>query len=65
MAFPPKKKPSLAEVTAKLPVADEDEDGDMDGYAASVDELADVLGVADDKRDTFRSAFEAAVMSCK
>lgn len=61
----PAKKPGLAlavMVGAKKGAAEPDDD---DSYGAAVDELADVMGVAEDKRDAFREAFEAAVMSCK
>lgn len=55
------KKPSLGEVAAK---PSEGSSGDVDdSYSAAVDELAEILGVAD--VEAFRSAFEAAVMSCK
>jgi hypothetical protein len=56
-------KPSLADVALMTEPDADDQDGDA--YAASVDELADVLGVSADKRDAFRSAFEAACMACK
>ena len=57
------KKPALALVVGvgKPKAKDDDEDD----YGASVDELADVLGVPKEKREKFRAAFEAAVMSCK
>lgn len=62
------KKPSLALVVGKGK-ADDDEappsSKEMDDYGASLDELADVLGVADDKREDFADAFKAACMSCK
>ena len=64
MAAEEKKKPGLAlavMVGAKKGAAKPE----GDSYGAAVDELADVLGVSDDKRDAFREAFEAAVMSCK
>lgn len=56
-------KASLADV-AMMTEPDED-DLDGDAYTASVDELADVLGIGADKRDAFRAAFEAAVMAVK
>jgi len=57
----PAKKPSLGEDAAK---PSDGSSGDDDGaYSASVDELAEILGVSD--VEAFRSAFEAAVMSCK
>lgn len=58
-----KKKPSLALVVSAgkgKPVAEEEPD---ESYSAAVDELAEILGVSD--VEGFRSAFEAAVMSCK
>lgn len=59
------KKPPLSAVVAGMgkstePSAPPAED---ETYSAAVDELADILGVSD--VDAFRSAFEAAVMSCK
>ncbi len=59
-----KKKASLALVVGVGKPKAEKEEPD-ESYSASVDELADVLGVAENKRDAFREAFEAAVMSCK
>jgi hypothetical protein len=61
---PAKKKPSLALVvsTGKGKPASK---SDGDSYGAAVDELADVLGVADDKMEDFKAAFEAAVRTCK
>lgn len=56
-------KPSLADVA--LDEEPDTDDIDGDAYSAATDELADVLGVSADKRDAFRAAFEAAVMSCK
>jgi hypothetical protein len=57
----PSKKPSLGEVVAKPSEGlSEESDG---AYSAAVEELAEILGVAD--VEAFRSAFEAAVMSCK
>ncbi|AKU97004.1 hypothetical protein AKJ09_03668 [Labilithrix luteola] len=46
---------------------DDDSEPDMDDedYQASIEELADVLDISDDKREAFRDAFQAAVMSCK
>lgn len=67
MAHAAKKKPGLSLVIAmggKKPASEAEPDGD-EAYGAAVDELADVLGVSDDKRDAFREAFEAAVMSAK
>jgi hypothetical protein len=60
------KKPSLGDVIG-LGDVDEDEDmGEEDGsYSAAVSELAEVLGVGDDQMDAFKTAFQAAVMSCK
>lgn len=58
-----KKPPSLADVA--LDAEPDTEDVDGDAYTAAVDELADVMGIGEDKRDAFRSAFEAAVMSVK
>ncbi len=60
-----KKKPALAAVPAIGKPKAKPAAVDDGAYSASVDELADVLGVSDDKRDSFREAFEAAVMSCK
>lgn len=57
------KKPSLADVA--LDAEPDTDDLDGDAYTAATDELADVLGIEADKRDAFRSAFEAACMSCK
>lgn len=57
----PGKKPSLGEVAVKSDPLEPD--GDDDTYGAAVDELAEVVGVAD--VDAFREAFKAAVMSCK
>lgn len=61
----PGKKPSLGEVTAS-PMeglsGDSDED---DSYGAAVDELAEVIGVPEDKLPAFAAAFKAAAMSCK
>lgn len=58
------KKPGLAVVISagksKVDEGDEDE-----SYGASLDELADILGVSDDQREAFSDAFKAAVMSCK
>lgn len=59
-----KKKPSLADAMAESVDATPDSEGSGD-YDAASDELADVLGVPDDKRDAFREALEAAVMSCR
>lgn len=61
------KKPALAlVVSAGKSKGDEaPASKDMDEYGASLDELAEVLGVADDKRGDFSEAFKAAVMSCK
>lgn len=61
------KTPSLADVA--MPSEDDlapDSTPDVgDDYSASVAELADLLGVPDDKRDAFSTAFQAAVMTCK
>jgi len=68
MATAEKKKPSLAVLIGmgKGPADDkESQSEDMDEYSASTDELADVLGIPEEKRDAFRDAFQAAVMSCK
>lgn len=62
MAAYEKKKPSLALVVGK---GKADEEPEEDGDGAMLDELADVLGVADDKRSDFAEAFRAAVSSCK
>lgn len=64
------KKPSLALVISAGKKGDADEEAppsskELDDYGASLDELADVLGVADDKRQDFAEAFKAACMSCK
>lgn len=56
------KKPSLGEVAAK-PMEEEEEEAEDESYSAAVDELAEILGVAD--VDSFREAFKAACMSCK
>lgn len=57
------KKPSLAMVLGGGdPVEPDDDD---EGYSAAVDEVADLLGVSAEKKDAFKSAFQAAVMSCK
>ena len=56
------KKPALALVVS---AGKDDSSKDLDDYGASLDELADVLGVADDKREDFAEAFKAACMSCK
>lgn len=66
----PEKKPALSLVIGmgKSKGHDEDdEESDDEGgeYSAIVDELADVLGVADDKKQDFADAFKAAVMHCK
>jgi hypothetical protein len=60
------KKPGLALVIAAggKPKGEAAPESD-DSYGAAVDELADVLGVPDDKLDAFREAFEAACMACK
>lgn len=65
MAADAKKKPGLALAVMVGAKKGADAPKEDDSYGASVDELADVLGVSDDKRDAFREAFEAAVMSCK
>jgi hypothetical protein len=57
------KKPKLALVASVGKKAAEDDDEDDD--SAALDELADVLGVAEGKREAFKAAFEAAVMCCK
>lgn len=57
------KKASLADVAMMNEPDTDDVDGDA--YTAATDELADVLGVPAERRDAFRSAFEAACMSCK
>lgn len=63
------KKPALALVVSAGKGKDDDEappsSKDMGDYEASLDELADVLGVADDKRKDFAEAFKAACSSCK
>jgi len=64
----PEKKPALSLVIGMGKGKGEDADeGDDEGgeYSAIVDELADVLGVADDKKQDFADAFKAAVMHCK
>lgn len=58
------KKPSLAMVIGLGKGKAEPDDDDED-YDAAVGELADVLGVPEDKVDAFKSAFQAAVMSCR
>lgn len=68
-----KKKPGLAlligvgkaKASGKATADDESESEDAGEYDASLDELADVLDVAAEKRDAFMDAFKAAVMSCK
>ena len=61
-----KKKPGLALVVSMGKAKGEGEsEGSGEEYGAAVDELADVLGVAEDQREAFASAFEAAIMSCK
>lgn len=57
------KMPALGEISAKLSDPNTDPGTDDDTYGAAVDELAEVVGVAD--VDAFREAFKAAVMSCK
>ena len=60
------KKVSLADVAA-MPSTDDDESAEGSGaasYDAAVSELADVLGVADDKLDAFKAALEAVIMTC-
>lgn len=63
------KKPSLALLIAGLgkgKMNDDDEDDyDSGEYSAAVEELADALDVADDKREAFSTAFRAAVKCCK
>lgn len=70
------KKPSLAVIIAsgksgksgkgKEPSTDDDEDYDEGGdFAASADDLADMLGVGDDDKSAFRDALEACIRSCK
>lgn len=67
------KKPALALVIAsgKPRGGDEDEsptsskDLASEDYEAIVGELADAIGVQDDKREDFAEAFKAAVMACK
>lgn len=58
------KKPGLALVigTSK---GEPDGDEDTGEYSAVVDELADAIGVHDDKKADFAEAFKAAVMACK
>jgi hypothetical protein len=62
-----KKKPSLSMVVGiGKPTEDkESPEEDAGEYDASVDELADVLDVPDAKRDAFRDALQAAIMSCR
>lgn len=57
------KAPKLAIVVGEG--KERDSKPEMDDYDASLDELAAVLGVPETKREQFREAFEAAVMSCK
>lgn len=57
-----KKKPGLALVVGLGKPKPEEESSEE--YSAAVEELADVLGVAEEQRGAFRDAFEAAVMSC-
>lgn len=61
------KKPSLAEVSADAaPPSDPMlSDDDTSDYDAAVDELAEDLGVGDDKLENFRASFKAAVLSVK
>jgi len=67
------KKPALALVIAsgKSQGDGEDEappsskDMDSEDYEAIVGELADAIGVQDDKRKDFAEAFKAAVTACK
>lgn len=61
---PPAKKPSLGEVAVDVSDVD-DTDDEAGEYDAAVDEVADLLGVSEDKLEAFRDAFKAAVMSCK
>jgi hypothetical protein len=60
-----KKKPSLGAVVVEIGSAKKPAKDDDDAYAAAVDELAEVMGVSEEKLDAFREAFQAAVMSCK
>ena len=64
MADAAKKKPGLALVVA-VGKGKPKAEPDGDEYSAAVGELADVLGVPEDKLEAFTEAFEAAVMSCK
>lgn len=62
-----KKKPALSVVFAmskgKAPAAPAPKEPDSDDYGAAIDELFDAVQSGD--REAFRSAFEAAVLSCK
>jgi hypothetical protein len=61
-----KKKPGLALVVSVGKGKPEPKKSEAsDEYSAAVDELAEVIGVADDKMADFKAAFEAAVMACK
>lgn len=61
------KKPSLADVAAdSAPPSDPMlSDDDTSDYDAAVDELAEDLGVSDEKLANFRASFKAAVLSVK
>lgn len=57
------KKPSLGEVAVLA--GGDDPDADDGSYDAAVDEFLELIGVSEDKLDSAREAFKAAVMSCK
>lgn len=59
------KKPSLADVALEESGDEEEAPESGDDYGVAVDELAEVLGVTDDKMQAFRDAFQAACMSCR
>jgi len=63
------KKPSLAVIIASgkgKKSDDDDEEYDEGGdFAAAADELADSLGVDEDKRESFRESLEACIRICK
>ncbi len=61
-----KKKPALALVISAGKGKEHDEDDEDSGeYSAVVGELAELLGVEEDKREEFETAFHAAVAACK
>lgn len=61
-----KKAPSLAVVISEAKASKKDDvEADDGAYSAAVDELAEHLGVSEEKYADFAEAFRAAVMSCK